>query len=427
MRGRVSCLLSVLVLAGCDSTAVPLPVDSVEVFPSSTSVRVGQTVQLSSISRDVEGSLLKGRAVTWSSGNQTIATVSSRGVVSGVAPGTALITVASESARATATVFVLGVIPATPSAPAVGSTTPSTLAVSWSEVGGTTYYQVLRSMSSSTEFSQVGANQPSTSYIDTGLSAGTMYYYKIVACNSAGCSGYSGWGSGTTGKLLGVGFGAEQFVLVPAGTFQMGSPIGKSVEQPVHTVNITKAFFLQKTEVTQGQWEAVMRSNPSYYADCGDRCPVEHVTWDDIQKFLAELNQLDPGMGYRLPTEAEWEYAARAGTTGDYGGSGVIDDMGWYSGNTGKTTHPVAQKLPNAWGIFDMHGNLWERVPDWLGSYPSGTVTDPTGPSIGPFLVIRGGSYFDSASDATSYHRGIFGAPSSSRFANIGLRLARTR
>jgi formylglycine-generating enzyme required for sulfatase activity len=110
-------------------------------------------------------------------------------------------------------------------------------------------------------------------------------------------------------------------------------------------VNITKAFYMQKTEVTQGQWRAVMGTSPSYFSDCGDTCPVERVSWDDIQGFLTALNAMDPGKNYRLPTEAEWEYAARAGTTGDYGGTGVLDEMGWYSGNSGGQTHPVAQKL----------------------------------------------------------------------------------
>jgi formylglycine-generating enzyme required for sulfatase activity len=192
-----------------------------------------------------------------------------------------------------------------------------------------------------------------------------------------------------------VGFGPEQFALILAGTFQMGSTNGNSDERPVHTVNITKAFYMQKTEVTQGQWRAVMGTNPSWFSDCGDTCPVEQVSWNDIQGFLTALNAMDPGKNYRLPTEAEWEYAARAGTTGDYGGTGVLDQMGWYSDNSGSQTHPVAQKQPNHWGLYDMHGNVWEWVQDWYSAtyYSVSPTNDPQGPATGTSRVLRGGSW----------------------------------
>ena len=166
--------------------------------------------------------------------------------------------------------------------------------------------------------------------------------------------------------VLGEGFGSEQFALIPAGTFQMGdiTGIGLEHERPVHTVNITKAFFVQKTEVTQGQWKAVMGSNPAGFSSCGDLCPVERVSWDEVQAFLATLNATDPGKNYRLPTEAEWEYACRATTSGDFGGTGVPEEMGWIYENSGLMTHPVAQKQANAWGLFDMHGNVAEWVQD---------------------------------------------------------------
>jgi formylglycine-generating enzyme required for sulfatase activity len=201
----------------------------------------------------------------------------------------------------------------------------------------------------------------------------------------------------TVTSELGVGFGAEQFALIPAGTFQMGDMTGHGAldELPVHLVFITQAFHMQKTEVTQGQWKAVMGSNPSYDPGCGDTCPVEQVSWNDIQTFLSVLNTIDPGKNYRLPTEAEWEYAARAGTTGDYGGTGVLDEMGWYVGNSGGQLHPVAQKLPNAWGLFDMHGNVFEFVQDWYqhGYYSVSPMVDPPGPSTGSRRVERGGGW----------------------------------
>ena len=225
---------------------------------------------------------------------------------------------------------------------------------------------------------------------------------------------------------FGVGFGDDQFALISAGTFQMGSTSGSSDERPVHSVTITRSFYMQRTEVTQGQWREIMGTNPSNFSSCGDLCPVERVTWDDIQQFLTALNARVPGRNYRLPTEAEWEYAARAGTTGDYSGTGVLNDMGWYSGNSERRTHPVAQNQPNAWGLYDMHGNVWEWVQDWYSaSYYGGSPgVDPAGPSTGSFRVLRGGSWLYFASLARSALRYVI--TPSFRSLNFGFRLART-
>jgi hypothetical protein len=227
------------------------------------------------------------------------------------------------------------------------------------------------------------------------------------------------------GDGLGMGFGDEQFALIEAGTFLMGDDdSGVARESPAHTVTLTQAFLMQKTEVTQGQWRAVMGENPAYFSACGDTCPVERVSWDDIQLFLAALNDMDPGKDYRLPTEAEWEYAARAGTTGDYGGTGVLDDMGWYYDNSGGTTHPVALKQPNHWGLYDMHGNVREWVQDWYSYYTADAKTDPTGPETGSSRVVRGGSWSGYAINARSAYRYV--SPPGSRVSFIGFRLART-
>ena len=225
---------------------------------------------------------------------------------------------------------------------------------------------------------------------------------------------------------LGVGFGDDQFALISAGTFQMGSTSGSSDEQPVHTVAFTRSFYMQRTEVTQGQWREIMGTNPSNLSLCGDTCPVVLVSWNDIQQFLTALNARVPGRNYRLPTEAEWEYAARAGTTGDYSGTGVLNDMGWYSRNSGNRTHPVAQKKPNAWGLYDMHGNVSEWVQDWFSaSYYGGSPgVDPAGPSTGSLRVLRGGSWGVLAYDARSAYRS-YNSPSN-RYDYIGFRLART-
>ena len=169
-----------------------------------------------------------------------------------------------------------------------------------------------------------------------------------------------------------------------------------SSEQPVTRVRISRAFELGKHEVTQAEWEAVMGSNPSHFDECGGNCPVEEVSWNDVQEFIGRLNTLAAEARYRLPTEAEWEYAARAGTGGDRYGEG-LDAIAWCGGDFDGSTHPVGQKLPNAFGLHDMLGNVNEWVQDWHGGYPGGSVTDPQGPASGRSRVERGGIWFDHA------------------------------
>lgn len=229
---------------------------------------------------------------------------------------------------------------------------------------------------------------------------------------------------------LGSTFADAQFSSIAGGSFRMGADSGGTfTERPVRTVTVS-GFRMQRTEVTQGQWRQVMMGtpleSPSHARTCGDRCPVELVSWDDIQQFLVRLNQMDPGKGYRLPTEAEWEYAARAGTTGDFGVAGATPcDFAWtLTGNCSQErVWPVAQKTPNAWGLYDMHGNVWEFVQDWLGIYPSVAQTNPTGPPTGESRALRGGSYNDEASTARSSSR--FGAGPALRFIYNGFRVVR--
>ena len=189
-----------------------------------------------------------------------------------------------------------------------------------------------------------------------------------------------------------VVFDEMEFVGVPAGEFLMGSTseLAFTSEQPLTRVRISEGFYLGKYEVAQAEWEAVMGSNPSNYSGCG-RCPVERVSWDDVQAFIAKLNARGESR-YRLPTEAEWEYAARAGTSGDRYAAN-LDAIAWYVENSGNSTHPVGQKVPNAFGLYDMLGNIGEWVQDRHGDYPGGAVTDPTGPSTGLLRVCRGGGW----------------------------------
>jgi formylglycine-generating enzyme required for sulfatase activity len=215
------------------------------------------------------------------------------------------------------------------------------------------------------------------------------------------------------------------FVRIPAGEFRMGSTDGHDDERPVHTVRISQPFYLGIHAVTQGQWEVVM-DNPSRFTGDPNR-PVERVSWEDVQAFISRLNAREGRTLYRLPTEAEWEYAVRAGSTtaycfGDH--SHRLGEYAWYSENASGQTHPVGTRQPNVWGLYDMHGNVWEWVQDWYGKYTAEPVTDPQGPASGSFRVVRGGSWRDDARLGRSAYRDD-GAPGT-RVDILGFRLLRT-
>ncbi len=239
-------------------------------------------------------------------------------------------------------------------------------------------------------------------------------------------------GSPTISKEASTKKNGMKFVLIPAGKFVMGSPPdqpGRKDNEGQHEVNISKSFYLQTTEVTQGQWKRVMGDNPSKFKDCGDDCPVETVSWDDTRKFIQKLNELDGSVKCRLPTEAEWEYACRAGTStifsfGD--DEGKLGEFAWYKDNSKKRTHPVAQKEPNPWGLYDMHGNVFEWVEDdWHASY-KGTPTDGSAwiyEPRGSSRVMRGGSWdFDARFCQSAARNGVVPG---NRDGIIGFRVAR--
>jgi formylglycine-generating enzyme required for sulfatase activity len=230
------------------------------------------------------------------------------------------------------------------------------------------------------------------------------------------------------------------FVDIPAGEFLMGSDAGVASEQPVHRIRISTAFQIGKFEVTQGQWVAVMAtahpttprnaatggeapgdSNPSHFKGLG--LPVEMVSWHDVQRFLAALNARDPTHVYRLPTEAEWEYAARAGRASDVDD---LDRLAWFDGNSGGQTHPVGQKEPNAWGLHDVHGNVSEWVSDWYAPdyYENSPAVDPPGPESGSYRIYRGCPWFGRRTDCRSALR-TFNFPNDGQYS-VGFRLVRT-
>ncbi len=270
-----------------------------------------------------------------------------------------------------------------------------------------------------------------------------------------------GWfgGKGSAEEMVfDLGNGVELTVCwCPPGTFLMGSPAteaGRGEDEVQHEVTLTQGFWMAKTETTQAQWKALMPDNPSQFQ--GDRLPVESVTWDEAQAFAAALTErlqqegkLDPGCEFRLPTEAQWEYACRAGTTTAYftgDGEKALQRAGWYSGNSGgKTsrfeewlqtlpviagwfkgksrgkTWPAGKKRENAFGLQDMHGNVWEWCEDWYGDYGAGSVVDPVGPQTGTYRVLRGGSWLYGADWCRSAYR--FGYRPDDRWNYLGFRV----
>ena len=245
-----------------------------------------------------------------------------------------------------------------------------------------------------------------------------------------------------------------EFVLIPAGEFDMGSPSNEAGrdgdEGPVHSVKIANAYYMGKYEVTQKQWRDVMDTNPSNWE--GDNLPVEEVSWNDAQDFIEKLNEKEGGNKYRLPSEAEWEYAARAGTTTRYSfgdDESRLGEYAWYTENSGYrppnkgdhfgydkydwssnewngNTHPVGQKKPNPWGLYDMHGNVWEWTQDWYHSDYKGSPTDGSAweSGGGSQRVFRGGSWYYFARRCLSADRSRNGP--SFRYVDLGFRLLRT-
>ena len=220
-------------------------------------------------------------------------------------------------------------------------------------------------------------------------------------------------GNGVTMKL----------VRIRPGKFVMGSPDSeqghRDDEGPQHGVEITKPFYMGITEVTQAQYEAVMGANPSHFKGAAN--PVETVSWNDALDFCKKLSE-KTRQAVRLPTEAEWEYACRAGSKSRFffgDANGGLGDYAWYDANSIRTAHPVGQKKPNAWGLYDMHGNVAEWCADWYGDYPKGAVTNPQGPASGSSRVMRGGAWTKS----TDYCRAACRDRTTPAYRDLGFRV----
>jgi formylglycine-generating enzyme required for sulfatase activity len=237
-----------------------------------------------------------------------------------------------------------------------------------------------------------------------------------------------------------------KFVPIPAGSFMMGSPreeTGRYDDEILHKVTITKPFYMQTTQVTQRQWQALMEHNPSRFNTEGDDCPVERLSWDDAQEFIEKLNKRENTDKYRLPTEAEWEYSCRAGSKTKYcfgddhndeesmvgmifsklGVGSELEEYAWYKKNSEDMTLPVAQKKPNDWGLYDMHGNVYEWCQDIYGDYSNNESIDPEGASEGDQYVLRGGSWDSDDDELRSADRRR--DHPYTRKSRIGFRLAR--
>jgi formylglycine-generating enzyme required for sulfatase activity len=232
------------------------------------------------------------------------------------------------------------------------------------------------------------------------------------------------------------------FVKIPAGTFMMGTSSknkrkadtgeGNSDEMPAHQVTLSRAFYLQTTEVTQRQWKAVMATTPwagQGLVRDGEEYPAVYVSWNDAQAFIQKLNTMGEGT-YRLPTEAEWEYACRAGTNASYSfgeGDAHLGEYAWFKKNAYDAdqmfAHRVGSKRPNPWGLYDMHGNVGEWCQDWKDDYNPGAQTDPVGPSTGSYRVNRGGGWNDPPESLRSAVRS--GPEPGMRLFNLGFRVLR--
>jgi len=274
-------------------------------------------------------------------------------------------------------------------------------------------------------FTKPGPTSSATGEVNTPPAAGDLLAETVVVQQHSESVSHAPVSVLATGRFSHAHL---TMIRIPAGKFQMGSPSSEAdreSHETQHEVTISKSFEIMIYPVTQALWQAVMGNNPSHFK--GPDLPVENVNWDDAQEFIKKLNELAGMNSYRLPTEAEWEYTCRAGTNGAW--YGELGDIAWYDRNSGNKTHPVGQKRPNAWGLYDMSGNVWEWVQDWFASsYPAGSEVgpqvDPTGPGLGSVRVFRGGSWRNIAHHCRSARR-LDDIPHN-RSNDLGFRLARS-
>ena len=255
--------------------------------------------------------------------------------------------------------------------------------------------------------------------------SGLMAWAAIAfVCVAAGCSGSNSESAAPAELTLDLGGGVKmKMILIRPGKFVMGDRI-----EGRHEVTLSKPFYMGVTEVTQAQYQAIMGTNPSLFK--GATNPVDMVSWNDAAEFCKKLSE-KTRQTFRLPTEAEWEYACRAGTQTAFSfgdDPSTLGDYAWWAMNSGETPHPVGQKKPNAWGLYDTHGNVWEWCADWWGEYPKGPITDPSGPATASLglRVLRGGSWSFGVADLLRCAFRCSELDPPFRDGNVGFRCART-
>ncbi|MFZ4437856.1 MAG: formylglycine-generating enzyme family protein [Syntrophales bacterium] len=254
---------------------------------------------------------------------------------------------------------------------------------------------------------------------------GKVIWWNVLQDFPRGLNSEIAWEITAGGQAFTDAATGMEFVFVKGGCYQMGDAFGdgQADEKPVHNVCVND-FYMGKYEVTQGQWQAVMGSNPANFKNCGANCPVEQVSWNDTQDFIGILNG-KVGKNYRLPTEAEWEYAARSGGKREnYAGGDDLDRVACYYSNSGSTTHSAGTKAPNGLGLYDMSGNVREWCQDWYGEkyYSESPRDNPRGPSSGQYRVLRGGSWIDLPVFVRAAYR-LWGRPAY-RVSSLGFRLS---
>ena len=336
------------------------------------------------------------------------------------------VTVSSNGQTATGNVTVYVVRPPTNLSKTING---NNVQLTWTAPNIVSYYKVYRNGST------ISGNIYQTNYTDSNLNTGTYSYYVTAIYNNVESSPSNTVQATISGDQIftinGISFTMKR---VEGGTFWMGAqstnssgqnydPDAGTGESPVHSVTLS-TFYMGETEVTQALWQAVMGSNPSFFS--GNTRPVESVSRNTIvNQFIPALNALT-GCTFRLPTEAEWEYAARGGNQSQgykYAGSNTIGNVAWYYVNSGSQTHPVGTKSPNELGLYDMSGNVWEWCSDWYGNYSGGSQTNPQGPSSGSYHVIRGGGWDSIAIGCRVSHRGFDYTPPGDTYHNRGFRL----